>query len=416
VDPETAPVVIRIFNEIDDGVPLRQIARELEQEGIPTPFQILEARGQLPEGRTASPIWRRSQIQRMMHDPSYWGEHSAYRSKNTSEKVRSPSTGVVRKVRRRTERAMDDPDRVALPDTCPALVSKELAERVAMQLEKNKENNPGRLTDPLETIWRGLAICGHCGRRMFTSPAPNGHGRRYNCGSRRGRNTDAVRAICPGGAFSIAAKVLDPSAWDDVRAWLHDEDNVRRLLAEWEQEERSVESSAMTRLEVVMANIKELRENMDNLTDSIAEQNSRGARQSLQEKLELRADQLRKEEVKRERLMAEASAAVDYAKDARDIREWVSTVAAHADNFTPLEKVTALRALGAQVTVWNKDHIHEDGRPQRYEITLQFTGFTGQPVTLPASRTVKHDSDNLSCGQPFAASVAASSESAWMIE
>ena len=123
-----------------------------------------------------------------------------------------------------------------------------------------------------------------------------------------------------------------------MRAWLHDEDNVRRLLAEWEQEERSVESSAMTRLEVVMANIKELRENMDNLTDSIAEQNSRGARQSLQEKLELRADQLRKEEAKRERLMAEASAAVDYAKDARDIREWVSTVAAHADNFTPWKR------------------------------------------------------------------------------
>src|SRR5678815_3627474 len=48
VDPETAPVVIRIFNAIDNGAPVRQIARELEQEGIPTPFQVLEARGQLP--------------------------------------------------------------------------------------------------------------------------------------------------------------------------------------------------------------------------------------------------------------------------------------------------------------------------------------------------------------------------------
>ena len=99
----------------------------------------------------------------------------------------------------------------------------------------------------------------------------------------------------------------------------------------------------------------------------------------------MRADQLRKEEAKRERLMCEASAAVDYAKDARDIREWVSVVASQADNFTRLEQVTTLRALGAQVTVWNKDHVHEDGWPQRYKITLHFTGFTGQPVTLPAS-------------------------------
>jgi len=280
---------------------------------------------------------------------------------------------------------MDDPDRVALPDTCPPLVTKELAERVHARLAKNKEENPGRLADPLETIWRGMAICGHCGKPMFTTPAPNGHGRRYNCRSRRNRNAGVDLTACPGGAFSIAAVVLDPAAWDDVRAWLHDEVNVRRLLAEWEQEEKSVENSAMTRLEAVMANIKRLRENMDNLTDSIAELNSREARQSLQEKLEMRADQLRKEEAKRERLMCEASAAVDYAKDARDIREWVSVVASQADNFTRLEQVTTLRALGAQVTVWNKDHVHEDGWPQRYKITLHFTGFTGQPVTLPAS-------------------------------
>jgi hypothetical protein len=201
-----------------------------------------------------------------------------------------------------------------------------------------------------------------------------------------------------------------------VRAWLRDEDNVRRLLAEWEQEESSVENSAMTRLEVVMANIKRLRENIDNLTDSIAEQNSREARQSLQEKLELRTDQMRKEEAKRERLMREANAAVDYAKDARDIREWVSVVASRADSFTRLEQVTALRALGAQVTVWREDHEHEDGWPQRYKVTLHFTGFTGRTETLPPSHAAKHDPDSLSCGQPFAASVAASSESALMIE
>src|SRR5262249_41608648 len=279
--------------------------------GILTPFQVLEALGQLPAGRTASPIWRRTQIQRMMHDPSYWGEHSAYRSKNTSEKVRSPSTGIVRKVRRRIERAMDDPDRVALPNTCPALVSKELADRVAAQLEQNKENNPGRLTDPLETIWRGMAVCGHCGKRMFTGPSYNGHGRRYNCGSRRGRNAGGVvPTSCPGGAFSIGARVLDPDAWADVRAWLSDEDNVRRLLTEWEQEEMSVENSAASRLEASAATIKALREKMDSLAMTIAETTNKESRRTLQDKLESYSEQVVGEERKREKLMTEAREAV----------------------------------------------------------------------------------------------------------
>ena len=201
-----------------------------------------------------------------------------------------------------------------------------------------------------------------------------------------------------------------------MRAWLSDEKNVSRLLAEWEREEKSVENSAMARLEAVAANTARLRVSMNNLAESIAETSSREGRQPLQEKMELYAGQLRKEDAKRERLMAEASAAVDHAKDAHDIREWVSVVASRADSFTPLEQVTALHALGAQVTVWNENYVHEDGWPQRYKITLHFTGFTGQPVTLPATHTVKPDSDNLSCGQLFTASVAASSESAWMIE
>ena len=37
------------------------------------------------------------------------------------------------------------------------------------------------------------------------------------------------------------------------------------------------------------------------------------------------------------------------------------------------------------------DYVHPDGWPQRYRITLHFTGFTGQPVTLPAAQSVHPD-------------------------
>ena len=147
VDPETAWVVVRIFEAVASGVPIRQIARELEQDGVPTPFQILDARGQLPEGRTASSYWRRGQLLRMIRHPAYWGAHSAYRTETTKVKVRPADTGITRKIERRRERDVDDPDRVALHSTAPALVSKELAERAQAQLKVNKEHSAGRNPD-----------------------------------------------------------------------------------------------------------------------------------------------------------------------------------------------------------------------------------------------------------------------------
>jgi DNA invertase Pin-like site-specific DNA recombinase len=56
-DSETWPIVVRIFEAIAAGVPIRQLARELEQEGVPTPSQTLAARGMLPAGHPVSPIW-----------------------------------------------------------------------------------------------------------------------------------------------------------------------------------------------------------------------------------------------------------------------------------------------------------------------------------------------------------------------
>jgi hypothetical protein len=65
----------------------------------------------------------------------------------------------------------------------------------------------------------------------------------------------------------------------------------------------------------------------------------------------------------------------------------VRVVAAEADTFTREEQRDCLRILGAVVTVWRADYVHADGWPQRYRITLNFTGFSGEPETLPPAST-----------------------------
>jgi hypothetical protein len=91
----------------------------------------------------------------------------------------------------------------------------------------------------------------------------------------------ALPIACPGGWVSMLANALDPAGWADVRAWLGDEQNVLRLLAEWQQEEENVENSAASRLEASAATIRRLREKMDSLADTIAESTNKESRHVL---------------------------------------------------------------------------------------------------------------------------------------
>jgi hypothetical protein len=183
----------------------------------------------------------------------------------------------------------------------------------------------------------------------------------------------------------VAAPTLDPAGWADVRAWLENEENVSRLLAEWEQEERSAETSIASRVEATEATIRMLRDKMNSLADTIAETTNKESRRTLQEKLDYYGDQVTVEERKREKLLGEAHDAVEHARDEREVREWVKIVSGRAATASREEKFAVLRALGARVTIWRADHVHDDRWPQRYKIVLHWTDFTGSPVTLPAS-------------------------------
>jgi DNA invertase Pin-like site-specific DNA recombinase len=386
VDPETAPVVIFIYERVADGVPIRTLAKQLEADGVPTPGQILAARGQLPKGKTFSAYWRHGTILRILHHPAYVGQHSVYRWQTNNVKTRPADTGVTRKVRQMRERAMDDAARVMLPaDVCPALVSPELAARVQARLTESKAASAGRNPDPLATLWRGMTVCGHCGGRLNTGQTSNG--RRYACFNVR-IDADGRRAPCPGGHFNIAAHQLDPAGWADVVAWLSQEKNVARLLAHWREESRNGAQSIASRIEAADAQLRELRDKMGRLAETIAETSDRESRRVLQEKLDTYADRVRAEEARRERLLGEARGAAEYDRAAREIREWVQVVRERAATASREEKRDVLRALDAQVTVWRGDYAHPDDWPQRYKIVLRFTGFTGQPVTLPPQSTI----------------------------
>ena len=112
-DPETAPVVRRIFREIADAGSARQMAAILNRECVPTPTR----RGA---------YWYSKTISDIIWHPVYVGQAVAWRRRMDGKR------SVLR----------DPSEMTPLPDAAPALVSAELASAAQARLTRNRQEPP----------------------------------------------------------------------------------------------------------------------------------------------------------------------------------------------------------------------------------------------------------------------------------
>ena len=113
--------MVRIFEAVAAGVPVRRLVADLTVQGVPTPSQLLFERGQWPtekrdeqgqittKGREVSAAWDRQVVLHMVRHPAYVGAHVAYRRQHTNTKERPAATGVTRKVHHVHLRDANDP-------------------------------------------------------------------------------------------------------------------------------------------------------------------------------------------------------------------------------------------------------------------------------------------------------------------
>ena len=233
-----------------------------------------------------------------------------------------------------------------------------------------------------------MAYCGHCGyalsiytRKQADGATPRG----YRCAGM----TVICRAPCPGAGFAMNAPILDPLAWgESLAARLRDEKNVTRPLADWQRARKQGRDSMALRLAAAEAQIASLHDRMASLTQAISEVSAAASRAALTSGLDDLSAQLAREHVKREQLVREAADERAYALGASEMREWARLVSERAGSFTREQQRDTLRALGAQLTLWRADAVHDDDWPQRYRVVLTFTGFGAQPVTLPPQSAI----------------------------
>lgn len=133
-DPETAPIVRKIFSDFLNGVPITTIARQLNGLGIKT------TRGNLWENRT---------VEYILRNPVYIG------------KIRwNP--------KRRTRRNYDDPDIMISDGTHESIIEASVFEKVQELIAQNKRKHQKYVSSRIseEYMLHGLVKCSNCGSAL----------------------------------------------------------------------------------------------------------------------------------------------------------------------------------------------------------------------------------------------------------
>jgi hypothetical protein len=214
--------VRRIFADYDAGKSLRQLAADLQADGILPPYH----------DRTDNSHWSTSTLRLMLTERLYLGEAAAYR--HACWKERDAETG--KKTRRSRWRPAEE--QIPLPvGVAPVVIDRARFDRVQARLQQNQDRATDyrRSRNPeVGILRRGGARCGVCGNTLIvanTAPGPT-----YRCVGRKYLG-------CPV-AVSITVDRADAAVWDYLTAVLADEDRVRRHLEALRRDDPTAEDLA----------------------------------------------------------------------------------------------------------------------------------------------------------------------------
>ncbi len=216
-------VIVFIFESAASGVTAHQIARILNERGVPTPYVTMNIKDTRQKKRENEiPIWYPSSIIQTLHQSDYWGERREFKTRSLG---RIPGKKSYRK--------KDTPQEEQIIIPVPAIVSRELAMRALENVvTRNKQNSPRRNRNAEDTLLRsGYCMCSQC-RRVMTVRRDKRRGSiaSYYCPNSRVR--------CKG--RSILAREVDDAAWEEALHIIRDptevDQKVEALLRELDKE------------------------------------------------------------------------------------------------------------------------------------------------------------------------------------
>ena len=225
VDPTASPVVKEVFESSLRGNGLKEICKGLNERGVTN-------RGNR---------WNKGSLHYMLTNEAYTG------------------TAVWGK----TSKDGQAPDPVRVEGAWPALVSRELFEKVqqAMRDRAPKVRRPARVGSKF--LLSGLLKCGVCGRPYRAQGAKCGKFAYYICGTlfREGAGTCSARYL--------NAPKLETFVVEKIRERILNEETITELVTLVAEEIDAMAGELSGRLEVVEAELSDVRKRLEKLYEAI---------------------------------------------------------------------------------------------------------------------------------------------------
>lgn len=155
IDKETAPIVRFIFSRRLERTGYTEIARELENKGIPCPYDYLTGKGYSCRGKQEiKKIWNRDALYNILTNPVYTGVMENHKTETITPSGKS--------------RIVPRSERIYVDGTHEAIVTKAEFKQVAAMIKHTAP--PVRRNKEERYFFMGKVRCGYCHRMMRIRP------------------------------------------------------------------------------------------------------------------------------------------------------------------------------------------------------------------------------------------------------
>ena len=317
---EEAAIVRRIFQEYTDGKSYSAIIAGLNRDGLKT------KRGN---------AFGSNSLHDLLHNEKYIGVlvygQMPYREDGT-----------------RNTHGKAAEDTIRIEDALPAIIDKEIFEKVQQRMAQNKRQQGGRPPKSREYPLRGKVFCADCKSAMTISTS-KGNYNYYRCtGKKRLHNCDSA---------PISADYLEKRVADAVRMILGNPGQADGLISILRDRAEVLQSGAVDRLQTLLQKEREITRKLDNALDAVLNGLASPALQSKIQTLEQEKAVIAKD-------LKTLKAAVDASQlPEQRLREILAMIIGSATNDTEiLESLVYRVEVGAkEITVWTILDADPDG-------------------------------------------------------
>lgn len=241
-DEETAAVVWDIFQWRLSGLSYQNIARKLNERGIPSPARYHYLKGDAKSEKYANTVWSVTAVKKICTDPVYLGHMVQGRKRSGFSEGRKPYK-------------VPESEWVIVRNTHEPLVDEETfrtVQRMAVEASSTYKERLGR-HDSLGTIpniLRGLIYCADCKRPLV----------RYKSVTNKGKNLYYVYicqthsndlASCPKKYFH-ETKLIE-ILWDTLRREIALAENLDKLVRQYNKSAKAVSRETAVKREITAA-------------------------------------------------------------------------------------------------------------------------------------------------------------------